>query len=560
MALTKATYSMIDGAPINIKDYGAVGDGVADDTAAIQAAINVAVSTAIMQAVYIPKGVYKTTAPLTITNTALLKSGFTMFGDGKSSQIYNTGTGTGIQMSSAGGGGFLTDVVFRNFSLRGAGVTGGRGFALGIGTEPMWGTTLDGLTIYDIGQEAIWAYNVSQTIRISNCTITSTGMAGVYDCIKIGPNITYVSVTDTFVSGNTKNGFFAGGNTMVVNITGSNFSGCAASGITLSGVQGGAITGTYAGTGCSTPIVLNNNCQGISINGCWADDGSNVGILLNGTFGCSVIGCYIDLNDLAGIALLGTNDGVSIKSNYFLGNSTGAGGYRSDIYVNGCNGGEIVNNYIDGQVYAGGVNVNNDYAIKLTSANSLTVKNNSSTNHVYATVAIESRLNVISCNIGSNSGTGTSADPITIVSTDVSDPSLILSRNYLADMPRTSLPNSDLTGRQKVFGPFNHRRTTLTYTASITPNLNSGELFEIIATNSTAFTINGPASLATSDEFTILLLNQSGGSLGTVTWNSIYKLGSGFTSPTNSQCAILKFYVYDANNVFLTSSSNVTFV
>lgn len=34
MALTKATYSMIESAPLNLRDYGAVGDGATDDTAA----------------------------------------------------------------------------------------------------------------------------------------------------------------------------------------------------------------------------------------------------------------------------------------------------------------------------------------------------------------------------------------------------------------------------------------------------------------------------------------------------------------------------------------------
>lgn len=55
----------------NVKDFGAVGDGVADDTAAIQAAINQAQPLNTSCIVYIPatQYSYRTTAPLTLTRS-----------------------------------------------------------------------------------------------------------------------------------------------------------------------------------------------------------------------------------------------------------------------------------------------------------------------------------------------------------------------------------------------------------------------------------------------------------------------------------------------------------
>ena len=55
MSLTKVSYSMISGAPVNVLDYGADPTGVADSTSAIQAAINTG------RTVWIPSGTYSVT-------------------------------------------------------------------------------------------------------------------------------------------------------------------------------------------------------------------------------------------------------------------------------------------------------------------------------------------------------------------------------------------------------------------------------------------------------------------------------------------------------------------
>lgn len=76
MSLTKATYSMIDGAAINIRDYGATGDGVTDDSAAVLAAFNAAKTTG--KSLYVPVGIYNIATTIAVPSLRNI----TVFGEG----------------------------------------------------------------------------------------------------------------------------------------------------------------------------------------------------------------------------------------------------------------------------------------------------------------------------------------------------------------------------------------------------------------------------------------------------------------------------------------------
>lgn len=79
MSLTKASYAMVNGAPVSVLDYGAVGDGSTDNTAAFQAALDAVASTG--QAIYVPAGTYKLLSAVSTTGH------LSIFGDGDKSVI-----------------------------------------------------------------------------------------------------------------------------------------------------------------------------------------------------------------------------------------------------------------------------------------------------------------------------------------------------------------------------------------------------------------------------------------------------------------------------------------
>jgi hypothetical protein len=88
MALTKVSYSMLTGAPVNVLDYGADSTGVSNSTTAIQAALDTQLP------VYIPAGKYL------INNLITKGNGQMVSGDGLDTELEIQTDVDGIQIGN----------------------------------------------------------------------------------------------------------------------------------------------------------------------------------------------------------------------------------------------------------------------------------------------------------------------------------------------------------------------------------------------------------------------------------------------------------------------------
>lgn len=90
--------------------------------------------------------------------------------------------------------------------------------------------------------------------------------------------------------------------------------------------------------------------------------------------------------------------------------------------------------------------------------------------------------------------------------------------------------------------------TTPTYGASIATNAGQGNYHRITVTNGTAFTVTNPTNLQTGQPLTYDVLNSSGGVMGAITWDTLFKLAGAFTNPASTKRRTITFY-YDGTSL-----------
>jgi hypothetical protein len=176
MSLTKVSYSMIDHAPVNVMDFGAVGNGVADDTAALQEALD-AVFANVGGTLRIPAGNYKITADLVPkinpggSGNPPLNRFFRIIGDGiDSTNILGGANGYGLKIYGATPpvrNNAFVGVWLEGFSMVGSGLTG-----IGIDIYSMQRSQLSNVSAsgynYGLKLRSSWVNSITDRCRFEN--------------------------------------------------------------------------------------------------------------------------------------------------------------------------------------------------------------------------------------------------------------------------------------------------------------------------------------------------------------------------------------------------------
>lgn len=156
----------------NVKDYGAVGDGVTDDTAAIQAAINASFTVTSRGTVWFPPGVYGITGAGLQVGTVGGYWGGTLLGSGHFTTLKRL-SGSGTVLSILGAGGTVSRLLIDGNNLAAQCVW------VQIPTSMNLGVVFDQVSLYQATTYGVY-HKDGQGVHYRNCWISFCGQYGIY--------------------------------------------------------------------------------------------------------------------------------------------------------------------------------------------------------------------------------------------------------------------------------------------------------------------------------------------------------------------------------------------
>lgn len=272
MALTKAHNRMIEGAAVNVKDFGAVGDGVTDDTAAIQAAID---SVSNGGKVFFPEGGYLFSA-LSITNNGTVLEGVGHMS--RPDMIDETPTYGTFLKSSISTGDAITFGTgnIQNCGIYNLGVKANTtGFVVNLNEANkftffkvfiMNDSTGSGVNLYDAFITSFYDSFIEKgntNVRTgTGVVIDNSGLGGLYNFYNTTVYQWSLGVDADPTVGSIEN----------VNFYGSQIKSCSIGAQFGLNFENAIISGSYLEGNTSSSLFFLNGCQGISIDACFFND------------------------------------------------------------------------------------------------------------------------------------------------------------------------------------------------------------------------------------------------------------------------------------------------
>lgn len=307
---------------LNVKDFGAVGDGLADDTAAIQAAIDAA-ENAGGGTVYLPPGMYKTTSTIRIDSHYINLKGI-----GNKSKIVSAHTGDLLNITPP-----TTTVIPFFCTVSDLWLQGNPSSGHGIKVSYAFNVTLRDLYINGHGGDGVYG------LHAMNCvldTVRSDGNAKGFSLNQIdaGHRSTTCTLINCYFGSNTAlGGLLSGGDSNV--LIKCLFEGNSNTGLYITnGETNPNLHSCYFESNVSYSLNIDNAGAGQIFGGRFADENVTAHINLGNTTGWMIQGTWHATNSLGGTGIninKGFAGGVDVVMGCFLGGATQLGGNAGSI-------------------------------------------------------------------------------------------------------------------------------------------------------------------------------------------------------------------------------------